>query len=150
MRNIKLSLFALLALIAFIPACGGGAIKTEGVTGTITLDGNPLPFASIRFIPLDGTGSESYGQSDSTGVYKLQTQLGKANAGTTPGKYQVAVTCYEEVGTGKFMKDEDGNEIEITEEVSALPAKYNDPTTSGIEVEVTKGSNKINLELVSE
>ncbi len=149
MSNIKFSLCVLLALIAFIPACGQKHIKTEGVTGTVTLDGQPLAFASIRFVPVDGTGLDSYGQSDANGVYKIQTQQGKANAGTTPGKYQVAVTCFQEVGTGKFTKDEDGNQIEITKDESIVPAKYNDPKTSGIEVEVVKGSNKIDIELAN-
>ena len=41
----------LVALVAFIPACGGKKIKTEGVTGKVTLDGQPLANATVFFTP---------------------------------------------------------------------------------------------------
>lgn len=143
-------LVALLVLIAVVPACGKKTIKTEGVSGTITLDGQPLPFAQITFVAVDkSAGTDSYGNSDADGNFKIQTLQGKANGGTTPGMYKVAVTCFKEEETGKTYKDEEGNEKPETRDVSVVPAKYNSAETSGIEVEVKKGSNTINLELQS-
>ncbi len=147
MQNKAFLILALVAVVAFIPACGKKTIKTEGVTGVVTLNGQPLPYASLRFIPTDATGSESSGITDEKGAYKLQTLLGEANAGTTPGAYKVAIECYGEEETGKTHTDEDGNEVKETKEVSLLDRKYADPETSGLTAEVKSGKNEINFDL---
>ena len=59
MKNFALCLVAL-SMLAVLPACSK-AIKTEGVTGVITYNGEPLADATVKFIPTDATGSPSYG-----------------------------------------------------------------------------------------
>ena len=147
----KFSVVLLLAiLVAFVPACGSKKIKTEGVTGKVTLDGQPLANATVFFTPADGSGgNEASGMTDANGVYKLQTLLGAADAGTTPGKYLVSFTCFEEVDTGKTRTDEDGKELPITEDRSVIPQKYNSFKTSGFEAEVVKGANTFDFDLQS-
>ena len=147
----KISVVLLLvALVAFVPACGGKKIKTEGVTGKVTLDGQPLANATVFFTPADGSGgSEASGMTDANGVYKLQTLLGAADAGTTPGKYLVSFTCFEEVETGKTYKNDEGNDGPVTEDRSVIPAKYNSVKTSGFEAEVVKGANTFDFDLQS-
>ncbi|MDD3590785.1 MAG: carboxypeptidase-like regulatory domain-containing protein [Thermoguttaceae bacterium] len=150
MLNKKLSLVLILvALLTFVPACGGKKIKTEGVTGTVTLDGQPLPYATVYFIPAEGNGHEASGVTNENGEYKLQTLLGKADAGTTPGKYLVKFDCYEDYETGRTSKDEDGNDIPEIESRSIIPSRYNDPKTSGFEAEVASGSNRFDFDLRS-
>ncbi|MBR4833545.1 MAG: carboxypeptidase regulatory-like domain-containing protein [Thermoguttaceae bacterium] len=141
---------ALLGLLIAVPACGGGAIKTEGVSGVVTLDGEPLAGASVKFVPLDGVGSESVGTTNEKGEYKLQTLLGAADAGTTPGKYGVCFECFEEVETGNTIMNADDEEVPETEAVNILPKRYALPDTSGFEAEVVKGDNTFNFDLASE
>ena len=150
MKN-KLFLFlALVGLLATVPACGSKAIKTEGVSGVVTLDGEPLAGASVKFVPLDGTGSESVGTTNEKGEYKLQTLLGAADAGTTPGKYGVCFECYEEVETGNMIVNADDQEVPEMEEVNILPKRYAHPDTSELEAEVVKGDNVFNFDLTSD
>lgn len=147
-KQFSIILF-LVVLVAFVPACGDKKLKTEGVTGTVTLDGQPLPNATVYFTPLDGSGNEAVGTTDSNGVYRLQTLLGKVDAGTTPGKYSVKFSCYEEFETGKTYTNDEGKEIPETDERSIIPQKYESAQTSGFEAEVVKGANTFDFDLQS-
>ncbi len=144
MKKFALYLVAL-AMLAVLPACSK-AIKTEGVTGVITYNGEPLANATVKFIPTDATGSQSYGKTNEKGEYKLQTLLGAADAGTTPGEYKVTVDCIETVETGNMI-EENGEEKEETIAKSLIPPKYNNAETSGLTATVAPGDNTINFDL---
>jgi len=147
MKNFALCLVAL-AMLAVLPACSK-AIKTEGVTGVITYNGEPLADATVKFIPTDATGSQSYGKTNEKGEYKLQTLLGAADAGTTPGEYKVTVDCIETVETGNMI-EENGEEKPETVAESLIPTKYNNAETSGLTATVAPGDNTINFDLSDE
>lgn len=147
MKNFALCLVAL-SMLAVLPACSK-AIKTEGVTGVITYNGEPLANATVKFIPTDSTGSQSYGKTNEKGEYKLQTLLGAADAGTTPGEYKVTVDCITTVETGNTI-EENGEEKEETVAESLIPTKYNNAETSGLTATVAPGDNTINFDLSDE
>ena len=141
----------ILIVLAFCMAiapfgCGKKVIKTEGVSGVVRLDGQPLANATVHFIPVDSTGSPSYGKTNENGEYKLQTLLGAADAGTTPGQYKVRVECVEMYETGKTFQ-ENGEEKQEMKARSIVPAKYNDENTSGLEATVVKGANTFDFDL---
>lgn len=140
--------FVALAMLAVLPACSK-AIKTEGVTGVVTYNGEPLADATVKFIPTDGTGSQSYGKTNEKGEYKLQTLLGAADAGTTPGEYKVTVDCIETVETGNMIEENGETKPETVAE-SLIPAKYNNAETSGLTATVAPGDNTINFDLSDE
>ena len=147
MKKFALGLVAL-AMLAVLPACSK-AIKTEGVTGVVTYNGEPLADATVKFIPTDATGSQSYGKTNEKGEYKLQTLLGAADAGTTPGEYKVTVDCITTVETGNMIQ-ENGEEKPETVAESLIPAKYNNAETSGLTATVAPGDNTINFDLSDE
>ena len=63
MKNLFYSLLALCLLGTFV-GCGDKAIKTEGVTGTISIDGEPTADVNVYFIPVDSNGSSGYAKTD--------------------------------------------------------------------------------------
>ena len=144
MKKFALGLVAL-AMLAVLPACSK-AIKTEGVTGVITYNGEPLADATVKFIPTDATGSQSYGKTNEKGEYKLQTLLGAADAGTTPGEYKVTVDCIETYETGNMIQ-ENGEEKPETKARSIIPEQYNNAETSGLTATVVAGDNTFNFDL---
>ncbi|MBQ2790050.1 MAG: hypothetical protein IJE97_10470, partial [Thermoguttaceae bacterium] len=83
------------------------------------------------------------------GEYKLQTLLGAADAGTTPGEYKVTVDCITTVETGNMI-EENGEEKPETVAESLIPAKYNNAETSGLTATVAPGDNTINFDLSDE
>jgi len=145
---------ALIALVlcatTLFVGCGKKVVKTEGVTGKVTLDGAPLPDANVFFVPVDKNSGalDSFAKTGEDGTYKLQTLTGAANAGTTPGKYLVRFDAQESVDTGKTETVND-QEVPILDSKSILPRRYNDEKTSGFEVEVVPGANTFDFDLES-
>src|SRR5689334_10008829 len=83
------------ALAVAAAGCGGGGNKPVRVRGTVTLDGKPVPLASVVFLPLKGGGRLAQGVTDKNGTFELTTY--KPNDGALPGDYQVTVTKVDEM-----------------------------------------------------
>lgn len=103
------------------------------VTGTVFLDGSPLTGCE-GFV---GLGSEAkfsevvVGRLDAGGHFRLDRT--RARDGVAPGRYGVAVTAYRR--SMNPAPPADGGLP--APEPAAVPAKYEDATTSGLTVEVT-------------
>ncbi len=115
--------------------CGGPAYHPVG--GKVTLDGRPLPDATVSFIPQSDEGTPAFGKTDSEGNYSLEES--QDVVGLVAGKYSVRITTFFE-GVPEY----DPPLPALPEKV---PAKYN-VNTELIE-EVKPGENVINLELES-
>lgn len=91
-RNLFIVCFALSLL-----GCDRGP-KLVPVTGTVTLDGKPLPFKSLYFYPDRSAGTQGNGAgafTDKEGKYYLIANIGgttKDQRGVQAGKYRVTVT----------------------------------------------------------
>lgn len=147
MKKLLTIAVAAASLVACFAGCGKGYVKTEGVTGTVTLDGTPQKDVNVYFVPESPEGSNGYAKTDEQGRYKLQTLAGKANAGTTPGKYLVKFDYQIQKEDGEM--EENGEKIARYKSVSGLAKKWNDEKTSGVEVEVVPGENTFDFEITS-
>jgi len=145
--------YLVLVCVAFFPLLAGcDNSKTGSVTGTVTLDGQPVAKAGVMFKPVDG-GRMSTGQTDEQGKYSLTCY--ERNDGALPGEHSVAVTKFEQ----KAAKLPPGVSEEDLEFLSAgmqqpkkkwiVPEKYSDSKTSGLTFTVDKGRNTANFELQS-
>lgn len=130
--------FTVIVAIVLVGCSGGGDTpELANVSGKVTLDGDPLPNATLTFTPLGKKGGRpSVAVTDDGGNYELKYSA--AHAGATPGKYRVQIT------TATTKTDESGNDVDVPE---TLPAKYN--ANSELEKDVEPGSNTINFELDS-
>jgi hypothetical protein len=131
----------LCGLAGLVAGCGGGPKlpPMAPVSGSVTLDGKPLPQGTVQFVPnaAQGTaGAPAVGSIGPDGRYTLQTA---GHDGAIVGHHKVRVDARR---TPKDYMD--------TMPPSLIPAKYNDPDTSGLVVEVKGGEkNQIPLELKS-
>ena len=123
--------FPALAL-GIVALTGCGDANLGRVSGAVTLDGQPLPKATIEFQPQ--AGSPSYGITDERGRYELMYLPDKP--GAELGRHVVRVTTYD------WVTNPDGSKTEIPERV---PPSYNVDSTLAFEVE--RGSQTIDLEL---
>jgi hypothetical protein len=130
----------LLGILLSTAATGCGGPNAASVSGTITLDGKPLPTANVSFYPDGGTSAPAYGQSDANGRYSLSTGT---DAGLAPGKYVAVVVATKDPPQ---PYDKTGAEIPP---IPITPHKYSDTNTSDLKVEVKAGGNNIPLALQS-
>ncbi len=122
------SLFALVG-------CDGGSPDLGTVTGTVTLDGEPLGGAEIVFQP--ETGRPSYGETDGQGRYELM--FAPDQPGAQIGSHRVMISTFD------VILDEQDQATEIPER---LPPRYH--RDSELREDVAPGQNVINFELQSD
>lgn len=76
------------AFLLICIACSGKS-KAVKVSGRVTLDGQPLPGATIMFHPADGKGSIASGRTDANGNFRLTTF--NVDDGALPGDYKITI-----------------------------------------------------------
>lgn len=122
--------------VLFVPAiiclalCGCGDSGGE-VSGTVTLDGEPLSGATVEFTPKGG-GRPAMGETNEKGKFKLEYLVDQPEL--PEGEYIVRIT------TATSKEDEEGNTVEIPERV---PEKYN--ANSELKVKVPGGDYNFDL-----
>lgn len=125
----------LMASLAVLAGCK--EMKVAPVSGTITLDGEPLKKASVRFQPMGG-GRPSMGFTDDNGRYELDYSM--REAGAEVGQCQVFLS------TGGGGDYNDDGEMVAQSAKDQVPRKYrNDPPV----VDVEPKRNVIDIALTS-
>ena len=113
-RFCKTSARLRLAGISAITACfiGCGTPATT-ITGAVTLDGQPVPNASLEFFPVTGKGRVSFTTTDGSGRYTVAV---------SPTPLKVVITATKIDGKEKNPYDPDGPLVDRV--VEALPERY--------------------------
>ncbi|MCA9128906.1 MAG: carboxypeptidase regulatory-like domain-containing protein [Planctomycetales bacterium] len=132
---MNIARFAGIALLVFtFSGCGDPTMGR--VSGTVTLDGKPLPNAVIYFQPVNGE-RPSGAPTDEKGRYDLM--YATTTAGARVGEHKVTITTYSEM----TIDNETGNHSEGTPEL--VPDKYN--IKSELTATVKPGQNTIDFSL---
>ena len=119
--------------------CGGSSGPALGtVTGTVTMDGEPVPGVKIVFVP-ESKGSPSYGATDVYGRYRLL--FNQNRAGAQLGSHHVILENVEPT------TDDNGQPIGSTP-IIKIPEKYAQPGV--LSADVSKGRNKFDFTLEAE
>ena len=121
-----------------LTGCGG--LYDASVSGTVTLDGNPLPRGTVAFNP-ENPGPASYGQIDDSGHYTVMTGR---EEGIPSGQYLLTVVANEI----PQVEGKDGGPPPAGKPIT--PRWYRSPTTSGLSFTIESGSNTIDLPLTSD
>jgi hypothetical protein len=137
----------LLLLLAAMPACGPSGPRPVPVSGTVTVDGQPMAGASVMFMP-QSEGRPGVGVTDEAGKFRLTS--GSSQEGVLPGPYKVTVTLHKVTG---FVTDKDGLSGGIApggiHEQWLVPQRYSRPQTSGLTAEVRDGMEPVKLALTA-
>lgn len=126
---------ALFSSVCLMIGCGGGVDRPDlaTVSGTVTVDGQPMKRVHVQFHPVAG-GRPSSGVTDDAGKYELA--FTPDAMGAMPGQNRVSVDLLPQY-------DDDGNELPMEK---FLVNKTMEGKTS---LEVTNGDNTFDFELVT-
>jgi hypothetical protein len=128
---------ALFACSLSVAGCGSGGPEIAYVSGRVTMDGKPLPRATVVFVPENGRPSG--GETDDDGNYVLNFAQGRQ--GAIPGTATVRIMTMRDAD-----QDENGQTIPGSKET--VPARYNSDSELTFEVEPKK-TNVANFALES-
>lgn len=153
-------------MLVWILGCSS-QIPTYPVTGKVSdSKGKPIEGAAVSFLPDSGDAMLAVGITDSSGVYRLNTQ---GREGARAGAYKVSIAQYEGAeqdsdGEGATLADpyditdeypEDYDERAASEASSKnssknmLPARFADASTSGLTATVVEGENTVDFSVAS-
>ena len=105
----------LIVLLALLSA-GCSKSGTVEVEGTVLLDNQPVPDATVLFIPEGGTGQPAQGVTDENGKFQLTTF--KDKDGALPGAYKVTVS--KSVPTPQPPEAEPGDARSVVAHMKAI------------------------------
>lgn len=120
--------------MVIVSGCAGSqGPETVEVTGTVTMDGNPVEGANVVFHPLEGGEGVLASQSvtNAEGQFQLTTHVGggKYKPGIVAGKYAIVITKLDKAAISTTFAPPQ----------NLLPKKYSNPATSGLTAEVVVG-----------
>jgi hypothetical protein len=116
-------------LALLLAGCGGRSYKTAPVSGRVLLDGQPLAYATVQFVPVAGAAGQdplpsSAGTTDKDGRYVLVLNNGSNTKGAVVGKHMVIIS----LGAESAAHDT------VPTFHKQLPERYNRKTTLQCEV----------------
>jgi hypothetical protein len=116
---------AVLSLLALSVQLSNPPDTLSDVTGRVTYSGRPLTGAAICLQSENGNQS-AVGKLGSDGTFRLRN-MKDGRAGAVPGVYHAFLAPRKES--------------------TSLPAKFRDPRTSGLEIEIASGWSDLNIDL---
>jgi len=128
-------LISLLVALPPLGGCSGEKLPGLGrVNGTVTLDGQPVPDATVTFDGAKEGEPATLARTDATGNYELYYSRG--HKGATIGEHAVHINTYQ----GPDDDNPKGKK-------ETIPAKYN--VKSELKATVNRGNNKLDFALQS-
>jgi hypothetical protein len=136
--------------LVFLGGCSGSSGPTlHSVSGTLTLDGQPLSGVTVNLFPVDTSQISSAGVTDSAGHFSVATSTGEP--GAVAGKHKVVLsggTVSGADGTPEYMQSSDSSARSSQAPVAPkvpYPSEYGSADTTPEEVEITSGSNELTI-----
>lgn len=125
-----------LALVSVVGCSGGEAVHEVEVTGSVTIDGQPIDQGAISFVAVDGVARTG------GGIIKD----GKYVARVAPGEKKVMVLGNKLVGTEPLYKGVPDSPTREKYEMVTPPA-YNAAHQTPLTATITDGPQSIDFEL---
>jgi hypothetical protein len=132
-RGIFVSMVACVISVAFV-GCGDNGPVLYRVSGTVTVEGQPLEKAGVAFQPDESKGNKlglfPAGTTDPSGKYELTTS---SKNGAPAGHYKIVIIPYSPPPTGGAVP-----------KAAAIPfdKKFSNPKETDLAFEVTSKSSQ--------
>jgi hypothetical protein len=129
---------------AALHGCARGP-ELAKLSGTVTFEGKPLPKATMVF---EGAGVRPATVRVENGAIVEATTF-KEGDGVPVGPHKVAVSATTEAASA-VVADPGSGQAPVENYMSGkslIPARYNDPATSGLTADIKPGDNRVDFKL---
>ncbi len=136
---VRIHLSLMIAVVSLASGCGPSGPTRAEVTGTVTLNGEPVAEGSINFFPVAGVKGPEAGAAIREGKYHIPR-----NVGPVVGENRVELRAFQK--SGRRIQDPTAPPGTMTEEIANIfPVEYN--TNSTLVRDVQKGKNEFVFEI---
>jgi hypothetical protein len=119
-------------VVLAVVGCGGNT-NVGQVSGTVTYQGQPLPFGTVSFLDSGNQPLASSAINDGTYAMPVKVPVGPVKViVTTPGRV-----------SGRLPKKKSGESITVI----SIPARYGKTDSSGLTYTVKPGPNEYKIDL---
>ena len=122
--------------LLLVSGCGRAPDDIGRVSGKVTLDGQPLPNATVIFSPTTA-GNQSVAITDANGEYSLLHSA--KTRGAEPGEHRVTIST--------FSKGDPDGDPPVSKTAERVPYRYN--LRSELTASVERGNNAVHFDLDS-
>jgi hypothetical protein len=141
------SLLMAAACLAWLAGCArDDGPKLVPVSGTILVNGQPMPSAHVTFLPTGETrGTGADGKTDANGVFTLKAR--HRGAGTVAGTYKVVVSKMVKAD-GSDISPDDATPPVLSGAREVIPAPYSSHAASTLTATVPEeGTSDLRIEI---
>ncbi|MHB1423342.1 MAG: hypothetical protein ACYC3I_09145 [Gemmataceae bacterium] len=148
-RRVQAFLLGLSCLV-LLSGCGRQLPRLVPVQGTVRINGQPLPKASVTFVPqLDKFGAESNSTAvtDENGRFTLTCAF-KGQPGAVVGNHVILITeppLPEELRNSRDVREMASHRQKLGNR--PIPPVYGSVSRSPLKVEIKEGQEEVKLEL---
>jgi len=137
--------FVLLGCLLAAGCSDHDGLDRAPITGVLTIQGQPLPNASVQFIPAGGGthGMGALGVSDASGKFTVISSR-QSDAGIPPGDYNVMVSRWAEPDGTPLPPD--ALQADHLDAKETIPAPYSGPG-SPLKVTINKEGGEIKIDV---
>lgn len=137
-------------LFPTLAGCGSGGRSLPElvpVTGTVTLDGEPISDLGVTFLPVGSTGGTgSSGVTDASGTYELKSE---GQTGAPVGEYTVICSKFVTEDGSLFVSGPDGLSPIEADAKELIPPQYSQVDLTELKATVPAGGGTIDFKLAS-
>lgn len=139
--NVK-RVACLIFLLTILVGCGRqyDGDRRFALSGNVTIDGQPIDYGAISFIPAAGDKQRVSGGTIVDGVYAIPEE-----SGANQGKYRIEIRWFKKTGKQYFDKDA---QTMMDRRDEGLPPKFHKNSTLTADVSATQ--TKFDFDLKSE
>jgi hypothetical protein len=132
----------LVLLIGGLLVCGCSTGRGPKVTGSVRLDGEPLPDAVVSFVPKSPGGDTNFALTDAEGHFEVKPD--KAKRTLSPGSYTVLIRKYAQKD-GKPIPPENRPLVILGSPTvrNILPERYSSEKSPVLTAEIKPGDNAL-------
>lgn len=136
---------AVVVVVGLTIGCGKGGVPVYGVSGKVTIDGEPAKNVQVTFMPTDATLPVASGNVDAAGNYVLVSGVDNRK-GAAAGSYKVVLSQLESLEDAE-SRYSSGKGGPPPVPKASFPKEYASVETTPKQVDVLAKPNTIDLEI---
>jgi hypothetical protein len=121
--------------------CSCSPSRGPKVTGSVHLDGAPVPDAVVNFYPKSPGGDKNYAVTDAEGHFEVKPD--KARRTLSPGSYNVLVRKYAPKDSKRSSPENRDFILGVGNVRNTLPERYNSEKIPLLTAEIKPGDNAL-------